>query len=143
MKKLLKSIQKCAGDVVDLLDKERRTKDKIKERNQRIIDEKKSQDRMNEIMRQHRLDKMQLQNPEYSSELHQVKRDPRNVVNRHEVEVQYPEFREDGSPTFESDNPIIEVFSVDDDELENLKWQEEKGYLKIIQTAPHYSRPRD
>ena len=65
-----------------------------------------------------------------------------NVGPRFQVTVQYPNFDEAGMPHFDNDEVLQETLSVSQDELSGLEYQQDKGFLKILNTDERLSRPR-
>ena len=53
----------------------------------------------------------------------------------YKVVVTYPNFSEDGEPYFD-DTCVKEELTLTMDDLKKHKWQEEKGFLKIISIQP-------
>lgn len=123
---------KLAGDVIDLFGR-RPKHDPAKERalrNRDILDQMKSEDRMQSIQDQHKVDRLSM-DPENLALTYPERGDKGVPGRRYEVEVLYPSFDEQGAPFFEEDG-VEESLSVTQEELEGLQQEEEQGYIKIL-----------
>lgn len=123
----LRGLNKLAQNVLDFA-KKRREQDLIKEKNKRILDEMKNEDKMKSIFDQHQQDKPDLQ-PELSYPT------GNSSGKRYEVNVSYPSFDEKGAAYFDNDS-VNEYLTMTEDELLSHQEQEKQGYIKINDVKP-------
>lgn len=123
-----KGYTKLAQQVIDLLERKKKL-NKRKDHNQRILDQIKEEDRLEEIYRQHQ-EALEEGGGELKSELYPEFEAAPNE-RRFAVTVMYPNFDDKGAPYFD-ETSITETLSMTKAELDHHKWQQEKGYLKIV-----------
>lgn len=124
-----KGLEKVSQKVLDLASK-RRDLDLRKKHNQKILDRLRQEDKLYSIEQQHQEDIAQLQSKTPSSELGLDVDDQRQPSRRYEVQVRYPSFDQNGKPYFDSSS-VEEFLILTEQELEQHKQQQQKGYLQI------------
>ena len=112
-----KGLHKQAQKVLDLT-KKREQQNEIKNHNKDVLDNIKSEDRMQSILDQHQKDRPYVRFPEEDSRV--VYPDAGAQGRRYKVHVSYPSFDDAGAPFFNEDS-VNETLSVTKDELENLQ----------------------
>lgn len=124
-----KGLDKIADQVLNLNKKLQRQKD-----NERILKEKKEQDRLSAIYEQHDKDDLK---PEfaYPSDMYSV------TQKRYQVSVAYPSFDEEGSPYFDNEC-VTEKLTMTEKDLENYKRQEQMGQVKLLSVRPILPKSR-
>ena len=121
---------KYAQNVIDFLER-KKEKDSTKEHNKKVLEDWKKEKKDQSILEQHRLDKMQLQNPEFSSELFSGS-EASPDARRFNVELIYAGVDEDGRPYIDEEEGVRDFISVSAEELEKIKEEDARGFLKIL-----------
>lgn len=128
---------KLAQQVIDLLQRKKQ-KDQTKQHNDQVLQDVRKEDVFQDILTQHQQNK---RNFEMAGTDIAVPSDSPEE-RRFEVTVSYPNFDEQGAPYFD-DTSVRETLSMTQDELDNHKWQEQQGYMKIHSVQADIPRSRD